>query len=175
MLIYNQAQDCYHTTFRFLQLLEENRQNPIDLEKIKILDFYLLFPAELAKLKYPRSLLTYKSEFKKRFNPYGSIQNASRLFQQIEPLQIVALHALASRNLLDSELLRKHKLCKRTSTPIQAELQEALRARTLKMGNLVYFLANELSTLNLHGPGGLKDRSGLLAHKYDFTPPQPPH
>lgn len=168
MLIYTPSQDCYHAAFRSLQILEEHKDTPIDVDRIRILDFYLLFPAELVKLKFPRSLLSYRSEFKKNFAPYESIQNASRLFSQLQPLQMAALYALAARNLLDKDLLQKHRLVKRTQLPIEPTLLSALKKRTLQMGNLVYFLAHELEPIPFGGPGGLKDRSGLLEHRYDL-------
>lgn len=171
MLIYNPAQDCYHTIFRLLQILEENKGRAMSLEAIRILDFYLLFPAELAKIRFPQSLVSYKFAFKKQANPYNSLQNGKRVFHQLRALQIAALFSLASRNLVNQDLLRNHNLVQRTAQPLDAELAQAVRDRTLQMGNLVYFLVNELATMSLTGPDGLKDRSGLIEHRYDVTEP----
>ena len=47
MLIYNQAYDLYHTMFRILQIMEKTEEI-IEIDKLRILDFYLAFPSELA-------------------------------------------------------------------------------------------------------------------------------
>lgn len=46
MLIYNQAFDFYHSIFRMLQLTTFGVNN-VQIEKIRILDFYIVFPWKL--------------------------------------------------------------------------------------------------------------------------------
>ena len=50
MLIYNQAYDLFHTMFRILQITEKNK-DILEIDKLRILDFYLAFPSELLEIK----------------------------------------------------------------------------------------------------------------------------
>lgn len=52
MIIYNQAFDLYHCIFRILNFL--NRFNPsdiIEVDKLRIWDFYFLFPNKVYDIR----------------------------------------------------------------------------------------------------------------------------
>lgn len=48
MLIYHPAYDAYHCVFRMLLIAE--RVSGIEVEKARILDFYLVFPGMVKKI-----------------------------------------------------------------------------------------------------------------------------
>ena len=52
MIVYNQAYDLYHTIFRFLQFLNRfEKDELIEIEKLRIWDFYLLFPSKINSIR----------------------------------------------------------------------------------------------------------------------------
>jgi len=61
MLIYHPAFDLYNCAFRMLQLMISIKQNEVELDKLRIWDFYLTFPNEARKISYPRDLSELKN------------------------------------------------------------------------------------------------------------------
>ena len=59
MLIYNPAYDIYHTMYRIL-LLSSRIVNSIEIDKLKILDFYYVYPTELLDIKKPVGFKKYE-------------------------------------------------------------------------------------------------------------------
>jgi hypothetical protein len=52
MIVYNQAFDLYHTIFRFLQFLNRfENGTEIEIERLRIWDFYLLFPNRIHEIR----------------------------------------------------------------------------------------------------------------------------
>jgi hypothetical protein len=47
MLVYHPAFDIYNGVFRMLQLVTFMKQENVELDKIRIWDFYLTFPNQL--------------------------------------------------------------------------------------------------------------------------------
>lgn len=168
MLLYHPCFDCHHAAFRILQLLYQSNQTVFDIETIRILDFYLLFPSELVKLKFPQTLLAHKKDIKSLRNKYSDLENPNRVFQQLSPFQTGAIYALAAHGLVDIRPLHETKEVRRTNKAIPEEVLAAFQEKDAVHHKLVYFLANELATIPLRGPNGLKDRSSLLDHRYDI-------
>lgn len=72
MLIYNQAFDIYHTMFR-LMLLTKYINSVVEIEKLRILDFYLTFPGELRHFKSYKGFAKYKNKILKSNNEYENL------------------------------------------------------------------------------------------------------
>ena len=67
MLIYSQAYDLYHTMFRILQIMEKTKE-VLEVDKLRILDFYLAFPAELLEIRSFSGFKKYEKYLKDETN-----------------------------------------------------------------------------------------------------------
>ena len=165
MLIYHPAFDIYHGVFRFLRLLRELPQSGTELERIRILDFYLLFPPLLRNVRFPAGTAQLKSYFSKLPDLYEQIDDPKALFGRLAPYQQAALDALAARNLIDPGALAEGKVV-RTGTIIPLELETVISRRN-DNSKEIQFLTGPLSQVSLYGRMGLKNRTDLFEYRYD--------
>jgi len=169
MLIYNPSLDCYHAIFRLLRLLEAGPREGYSLELVRLLDFYLLFPGELALMKFPHELLSFKASSKKLRNRFSALTNPSMVFHNLKPFQAAAVRNLAGHGLLSLEALKNGEV-KRSGAECPSDLLGKIKERNSLEKELIYFLTQELTALPFHGPLGLKSRTGLLEYRYDVSP-----
>ncbi len=53
MIVYHQAFDLYHTAYRMIQLLTYfERGESVEIDRLRIWDYYLLFPIEIQRIKF---------------------------------------------------------------------------------------------------------------------------
>ena len=110
MLIYHPVFDLYNGIFRLLLILEHLPSEPHPLERVQLLDFYLLFPGLLSEMRFDRSLSGYKQMLTGKRNAYNEIYDPLKIFTRLSKYQHVALQTLASYGLIDSE---NHQAIKR--------------------------------------------------------------
>lgn len=165
MLIYNPAYDLYHTMFRILQITEKN-EHVMEVDKLRILDFYLAFPAELLEIQSFRGFNKYKKYLKAEKNQYERVIDRKRLFFKMEQIQISAMKALVSYSLLDANEFKNGKV-KRTETPINEQLIVRIQEEFKTNKNLLTLITGPLASLDLYGHLGLKVKTNLIEFKYD--------
>ncbi len=166
MLVYHPAFDIYNCVFRMLQLLTAMNEDEIELDRLRIWDFYLTFPNEARKISYPRELFELKKIFKsKGENPYEDLIDPKRIIERMKPYQLSALKCIASYGLIDSKLLSKNKV-KRTQKQIPEELLSKFSELTTEKSNIIKLIIG-FNELPLYGKMGLKFRTGLIEYKYD--------
>ena len=165
MLIYNQAYDLYHTMFRILQIMEKTEET-IEVDKLRILDFYLAFPSELMDIRSFRGFKKYEKFIKAEKNKYERVIDRKRLFFKMEQIQLSAIKALISYGIFDAEEFKKGNVKK-----IYSELSESLAKRIHLANdenpNLITLITGPLASMNLFGHLGLKERTNLIEFKYD--------
>ena len=166
MLIYHPAFDMYHCMFRILRLLSKLPEQAYEVERIRILDFYLLFPEQLNNVRFPREAVTYRKSFRNDINPFERIEDPLRIFLRLESYQKEALNCLASYNLIDSELLAESKI-QRTDNELPNELVEAIEKATDRFPEVMELLTGPFRNIDLYGKSGLKARTQLFEHRYD--------
>ena len=165
MLIYNQAYDLYHTMFRILQIMEKTEEI-IEIDKLRILDFYLAFPSELIDIKSFRGFKKYEKYIKAEKNKYERVIDRKRLFFKMEHIQLSAIKALISYGIFDSGEFKKGKVKKsydKLSEPLISRIQSANEENP----NLLTLITGPLASMNLFGHLGLKERTNLIEFKYD--------
>jgi len=165
MLIYHPAFDMHHCVFRILLLLSEMPESVYEIDRIKILDFCLLFPYHLQQVTFPTNARSYRKALP-HLNPYDKLEDPHRILHRLTPYQLTALNCLASYNLIDSELLSKGQV-KRTNQKIPRELTIALEKAKQRDYGILSILIGPFALIDLYGPNGLKARTGLLEYKYD--------
>lgn len=163
MLVYHPAFDIYNCAFRMLQLLSNMEEKEIELDKIRIWDFYLTFPNEARQISFPRDLFELKKIFKnKADNPYEDLIDPRRIAERMQPYQISALKYLASFGLIDSKLFSKN-IVKRTDKEIPSELKTKIEDISNEKQNIIKLVKG----FNFLALRGLKERTGLLEFRYD--------
>jgi len=166
MLIYHPAFDIYNCVFRLLQLLSHMNQDEVEIDRLRIWDFYLTFPNEARNISFPLALSELKGVFKKKEpNPYEDLIDAKRIMERMNSFQLSALKCIASYGLIDSKLLSKN-IVRRTSKEIPKELASKFNNLTIEKANIIKLIVG-FWELPLYGKFGLKDRTGLIEFKYD--------
>jgi hypothetical protein len=157
MLVYHPAFDIYHGVCRFLKLLKLSSEQPLSVEHIKLLDYFVVFPSEMTKMRLPLEYKDYRKKFK--VNKYESVYNGKLVFQQLQGYQDSALECLAAYAFIDPVLYRKGEV-QLAATQNKEELNTLLAAYSTNT-TLTEFLLNVLLKMPFDGPVGLKERSNL--------------
>lgn len=169
MLIYHPAFDAYHCVFRMLVI--SGVQPVLELAKLRILDYYMCFPAEVALIQLPQDHTDIRKLARNIKNEYRGPVSANRTFRDMEPIQHAAARMLAASGVFDSRQLELGNVS-RTNNALPDDL---LRAQALEPASsssaaaVSNYVLHKLSTLPLSGVGGLKQRTGLMEHRYDVA------
>jgi hypothetical protein len=163
VLIYHPAFDAYHCAFRMLAVTEKIKQ--LEFAKLRILDFYLSFPGEIASVQLPHEHIEIKKVARAARNQYRGPISAFRTFREMEPIHLAAARMLAAWRVIDAERLQLG-LVLRTETQIPTRLVEYVW-RFLTEGPLTEYVLTGMSAIRLSGVGGLKQRTALMEHRYD--------
>lgn len=146
-----------------LQLLSMMEETEIELDKLRIWDFYLTFPNEARQITFPKDLFELKKIFKnKPDNPYEDLIDPKRIAERMNQYQLSALRYLASYGLVDNHLFQKN-IIKRTDKELPKELQEKLLEINTEKENIIKLVKG----FNFLALRGLKERTGLLEFRYD--------
>jgi hypothetical protein len=164
MLIYHPAFDAYHATLRMLALLAFDKG--FDVEKARILDFYLAFPSAMLSMRLPAELSQVRAMLRQQENVYRDPVSAKRTFAEIRHVQMAAFGCLAAGGLIDSEKLEAGTV-QRTQKPLPGALRSALNGFIENELPVLEVLTTKVAGIPTAGPNGLKDRSGLLEYRYD--------
>lgn len=164
MLIYHPAFDAYHCVFRMALIAKIVKE--LEYSKLRILDFYLCFPAEVANIELHKEFLKIRSLAKEASNKFRGPVNSVRTFRDLEQIQNSAARLLAASNVLDSKKLEEG-VVSRTNHPIPVEFSRLSQDSSGNVGLITNFILTQLSELPLTGVGGLKQRSGLMEYRYD--------
>lgn len=171
MITYNPAFDLYHCIFRMIHIIQRLDDNDcLEVDKIRIWDFYVLFPSKTYTIMIRRNeedLNSWRKHYIiKAKNPYEYNGDNRKLFDRLRPYQMAALSSLVSYGIID----KKHFLNKEITISNRALLNEFIE----KTGKLSQTESNTLSFMSLFsksmsmlGIYGLKSRTKLMESKYD--------
>ncbi len=169
MLLYHPAFDIYHGAFRILSLLMSMDAKPYEALKIRILDFYMLFPDQIARMTLPRGSTREKRDFAAMKNRYNYVNEPHQLFSSMEPYQQAALRYLCSYGILEIESLRNDSVLI-TDISIPSVLSIAIQTEQRNNNDVIKFVGSVLGSMELSGKNGLKARSNLAEYRYDSRP-----
>lgn len=166
MLIYHPAFDLYNCIFRMLQLLSNMKHDEVELERLRIWDFYLTFPRETQKIRFPQDLSELKKVFKRKDdNPYEDLLDSKKIIERMKSFQLTALKYLASYDFIDKESFSKG-VVRKTNKELPVDLKNELNNFTTEKQNIIKLVLG-FWDLPLYGSHGLKARTGLIDFKYD--------
>ncbi|WP_231372749.1 ABC-three component system middle component 5 [Aureivirga sp. CE67] len=171
MIIYHQAFDLYHTVYRMIQLLGYfKRGDQIEIDRLRIWDYYMLFPNKLSNLKLRRNEKDIKNLINsfiiRADNPYEEVIDDRKMFEKIKPYQMTAIKSLASYGIVNKDYLTTNRINSISSELIEDYISK-LEKLTNQEENTIKLLTSHFYQMSLYGEYGLKDRSKLLESKYD--------
>lgn len=168
MLTYHPSLDSYHCFFRVGFFLYSAEDVPYEIDKIRIIDFYLSSPGALRCFKFPAELRKYKKIFSDKVNDYNNIPNQRSLFFEMQHIQRAVFDMMLSIEIIDSDEFKRGKIYLLRER-VTDDLANILEHGSSIDHDIKDFSINNLSGLKLFGPGGLKDRSGLMEYRYDVV------
>jgi hypothetical protein len=171
-LTYTAAYDPYHTTFRFLAVLDPTvNSDTVGFEVLRIVDFYHNFPWLLEDFSAYSKISGFQKDKNKIVRSYPKskfeiLPDKYQVFQRMLPSQLAARAALAKVGMIEvrDDMISAHKVEISSRT-----LQEKLEVYREQNQGFLSFLINKIAKVPLLGPGGLKDRSGLGEFRYDVV------
>lgn len=171
MIIYNQAFDYYHAIYRMIRFLTHfKRHEYIEIDRLRIWDFYFLFPDQIHSITLKRDEKDIR-ELRKRFikqkdNPYNQVFDSKKVFEKLKPYQLTALHCLASYGIINKDMLKENRV-----SIISEKLLEESNAKFEELDyteqNVIAFMTLYFSDISLFGEHGLKSRTKLMVSRYD--------
>lgn len=164
MLVYHPAFDLSHGMFRMLRLLEASPKRQLKWDTFRILDLYYLFPHLLEAARLPRSMTKRKREFGKLGSKYTRVPTPRMFIQQLRGIHESIARSLAAKGFIEPAQFDEGLLV-RTEREIPPDLLHIFADND--DAALVEMLAVEVAAIPLTGGDGLKDRTGLLEHRYD--------
>jgi len=171
MIVYHQAFDLYHTVYRHICILTYfNRNEYVEVERLRIWDYYLLFPNKMDKIKLKQEEKDIKqlirSFIQRKDNPYEIILDDRKMFEKIRPYQINSIKCLASYGVINKDFLTTNRI-----STISKDLLEKYSLNfeklTIQQENAIKLLTSHFYQMPLYGSYGLKERTGLLESRYD--------
>lgn len=171
MIVYNQAFDLYHTIFRIIHFLNKfENGTKIEVERIRIWDFYLLFPNKIHEIRLKNTESDIKelrkSFIKKSNNPYERIHENRKVFEKIKPYQLAALNCIASYGIIDKSYINKQRV-KIINKSILEEFVKNFDELSAKEKNVISLMTGHFNQVSLFGQDGLKSRTKLMESRYD--------
>jgi hypothetical protein len=164
MLIYHPAFDAYHCAFRLLTITTEHRV--LEFAKLRILDYFLCFPAELVNVQLPQEHVEVKKFARSCRNPYRGPISGTRTFRDLEPIQSAAARLLALTGAFSPTELETGQVVRSGQILPDALLSAVSKGRGSDNPIAAYILS-KMAEIPLQGFGGLKQRTGLMEYRYD--------
>ncbi|WP_348540200.1 ABC-three component system middle component 5 [Ruegeria sp. R8_2] len=161
--VWHPSRDPYHCIFRMVRILLA-KSEAIQVEKLRILDMFLLYPSLMHRLSLP-------SETKKKFRSlkiptpskeFVRLPGTASVWQELQIYQSTALKQLAGRGLLRRDSLRDH-YAQLILDQLPAQILKRAKEDNQSDTKLVSFLVNDLADLPVSGPSGLVKRAGIPA------------
>lgn len=166
MLIYHPVYDAYHCIFRMLAISESIAQ--VEVDKARLLDFYLLFPSAMASMRLPANLTEARKVAKSAANVYHDPVSPLTTFREIRYLQEASLKCIAASGLVDRELFESGYIT-RTNQKIPADLHRKVKEFLDARQDVTDAVLKGIATIPLLGVDGLKHRSELMEYRYDVA------
>lgn len=166
-LSYHPAFDAFHCIFRILRLRAGRGFSEVEVDKLRILDYYLLFPWRAGKIRLaPRDLGIRKIAARlEDEQDYATLPKGDMLLERMRPAQTAALQTMAQDGVIDVQSLR-NDLVRFARADIAPELETRVAQRNEAEPERMQII-DALGKYPLLGNDGLKGRTSLLEHRYD--------
>lgn len=166
-LAFQPAYDAYHSAFRFFQLREVIGES-VELERYRILDYYMCFPGELASFRFMPAHKSFRKTGEKyaKANDFERRPTSRAIFARMRMVQVAALETLEAEGFIRVGCLDELRV-EQTSRATPDAILARVKMRGEAYSDVIDVLSKMKTEYGLVGPAGLKARSDLLEHKYD--------
>lgn len=170
MIVYQQAFDLYHTVFRMIMILSRfTVDDEIEIDKLRIWDYFLLFPNKMSKIRLRKDEEDVRKLIKiyidKSENPYEDIKDDRKMFEKMKPYQLSAIKCIASYGIIDKDYLTLNRIIIKSNSKL-SNFKNSLPTLSVQEENALRLLTKHFD-MSLFGEYGLKSRTNLLESKYD--------
>lgn len=145
-------------------------EGPIEIDRLRIWDYYLLYPNKMANIKLKKDEADIKILIKNYIirpeNTYEKVINDRKVFEKIKPYQMTAIKCLASYGIINKNYLIHNKITL-ISKNIFDKYSKDFKELTVQEENSISLLTSHFYQLPLNGVNGLKFKTNLLESKYD--------
>jgi ABC-three component (ABC-3C) system Middle Component 5 len=164
--IWHASRDAYHCAFRMIRLLSAATELTLELERLRILDMYLLFPPLLHRTSMTQEL---KAKFRELHIPtpeeiFERLPSIASVYQELRVFQNAAASYLAAKNILRRESLQKG-IAEFVNENLPSDIRSGADLRNSAQESLVKFLVNDFSKIPLTGTESIYRRAGLPARQ----------
>ena len=159
--LWHPSRDAYHCAFRMMRLLVA-KNAALEIERLRILDMFLLYPSLLHKSSMPRDTkkLFRELEILPPDKLFLRLPSTAAVFQDLRLYQNSAISQLTARGLFSTEDLKK-----RLASPPGVGWPEALvqqaEIKNADDGGLTSFLVGAFSDIPLRGRESIYRKAGL--------------
>lgn len=159
--IWHSSRDAYHCIYRFVRLLVAANRS-VELERLRILDVFLLFPPLLHRISMPQNVKAAfrELEVKKPELMFLRLPSPAAVYQELRIYQNSAIALISAQGLIDAKVYRTGLV-----EPKADSIPSALRAQAIERNgideNLLAFLLGPLSSVPLRGQDNIYRRVGL--------------
>jgi len=144
------------------RILAELDSKPVEFERIRILDMFVLFPPLLHRTKMPMDMRDHFKGLRviKPEELFESVPSNAAIFRDLRAFQRVAVSYLAAREILERASLKRGEIAY-IGKNVPSDLAESIEVRNNEQKGLIEFLVREYGSLPLGGSDGLFKRSAL--------------
>lgn len=166
MIVYHPAYDVSHCLYRMLLLLENIPCRDIEVERLQLLDFLLLFPSLLKNISFPSELRSARKALSNIPEQYENLPNPTRLMFELDNMQKESISSLIARGFINKDNVY-NGVISRTDVELPKELLDKMSGDSVVKEAWFLLLVNNLSILDFYGSKGLKARSKMMEFRYD--------
>jgi len=171
MIVYQKSFDLYHTVYRMIKLLAHFKESGvIEIDRLRIWDYYLLYPNKMQEIKLKRDEQDIKNIIKQFItrpeNTYEKVINDRKIFEKIKPYQMTAIKCLASYGIINKNYLNNNKITS-ISQEIFDKYSDDFKTLSVQEENTIKLLTSHFYNMPLVGNDGLKNKTQLLESRYD--------
>lgn len=150
-------------------LLCECSDSGVEMDRARIIDFFLCFPHELLTTRIPVSYSKNLRRLLKSLpqayeNPYSTRQ----AFSQLRRVQSQVAMDMVGKDILVKQAYREGLLISEPNSRVQNTLMEVAQNWKSTDTEWHQHALQMLLEVDLSGRDGLKDRTGLMEYRYDF-------
>lgn len=166
MLIYHQRNDIYHCTFRLLSILNIIGANDIEFARLKIIDFYIVFPHLISSIGFPKAkgISKIKKQVQTFTIPYENLPSARMLFSEMGDFQLQAIDILKAKRIVD---VTEEGIISKGEYFTSEEIQNLIIENNITSKQFYKDFIEVLMECPFYGDNGLKKRTGLMEYRYD--------
>lgn len=152
-------------------LIHFKGENNIELDRLRIWDYYLLYPNKMKSIHFSSEEKDIKAYIKrfitKSDNPYENVLNDRKMFEKIKPYQMSAINSLASYGIINKDYLIENRISTVNKDFFITSDLNFKKKLSIQEENTIKLLTSHYYQVSLFGKNGLKNKTGLLESKYD--------